>query len=59
MFCVCLLDFGNNCPGVGFLDDFSAPGVGVSHFLIARGGGNLPFQKISRGFAQEDGQAWN
>ena len=39
-------------PGVGFWHDFSAPVVGVSHFLCARGVGNSPFQKIPRGFAR-------
>ena len=39
--------FENNCPGVGFLHDFSAPGVKVSHFLCARGVENSPSQKIS------------
>ena len=37
-------------PGVGFKQDFSAPGVGVSHFRCGQGLGNLPFQKIPRGF---------
>ena len=37
-------------PGVGFLRDLSAPGVGVSHFLFARG--NSSFQKIPPGLAQ-------
>ena len=38
---------------MGFYYEFSAPGVGVSHFLCARGGGgrrNSPFQKIPGGF---------
>ena len=41
------------------MHDFSAPGVGVSHFLSAWGGGNLPYQKIPPGFARGYGQAWN
>ena len=38
--CVCvLLDFDNNCLENGILlHDFSAAGVGVSHFLCAGGG---------------------
>ena len=46
-------------PGGGALALFSAPGVGGSHFPCARGMGNSPFQKIPRGLAPGDGQAWN
>ena len=46
-----LLDiFENNCPGGGALarfSDFSAPVVGVSHFLCAPGG--HPFKKFPGG----------
>ena len=38
--------------GWGFSTDFSAPGVGVSHFLCAREVKNSPFQKIPLVFAR-------
>ena len=40
---------------------FSAPGVEVSHFLFARGGGDIRPFKNSPGVLRGggDGQAWN
>ena len=40
--------FENDCPE-GVLCDFSATGVGVSHFLCVRGVGKFPLQKNSLG----------
>ena len=42
---------------MGFQHNFSAPGVGVSHFVP--GGGKFALLKNSTGFAWGDGQAWN
>ena len=56
MFCVFFAGFLKIiAPRVGFFHNFSAPVVGISHFLCGRGMGNSPFQKNSAG----DGQAWN
>ena len=52
--------FENSCPGGRVLARFFCPGVGVSHFLCARGVGNSPFQKDSPGVCLGgDGKAWN
>ena len=51
MFCgfICWI-LKNNYPRSGALARFSAPGVGVSHFVCARGGGgDSHFQKNSSG----------
>ena len=40
-------------PGVGFLHDFSVPGVGVSHALsLCLGVGNSPFKKLPQGMVR-------
>ena len=41
--------------GVGFYHNFSPPGVGVSHFLCARGVGNSLFHKESPGVCRGRG----
>ena len=46
IFCVFLLDFENNCHGGGVLARFFSPGVGISHYLCARGWGIRPFKKF-------------
>ena len=52
MSCFCWI-FENNCPGVGFYYNFSAPGVRVSHFLCAPEVENSPFHKmLARGMVR-------